>query len=146
MYRTDLSIYQCIILAAYVLFQVKEHVDGCGGESHIAVLRHEGRSGLVDQTRVREITEVAKYADGRFAETLLSAADLWIDKGVFVEKLRDASELIQDFRDQALDTISTSDEWSRGLILNDTDGSGAGSIDPLGFLMPSGSQNSEKQP
>jgi hypothetical protein len=44
---TMLDLHQCVILAAYILFQAKEHVDGCGGESQIAVLRHKGKSGLV---------------------------------------------------------------------------------------------------
>lgn len=48
MYHDSMSLRQCVILAAYILFQAREHVDGCGGESQIAVLRDDGVSGVVD--------------------------------------------------------------------------------------------------
>lgn len=36
-----------IMLAAFMLEQVKQHVEGCGGESHIAVLHMDGRIELI---------------------------------------------------------------------------------------------------
>ena len=48
MFRPGLSYRQGIILAAYILFQAKEHVDGCGGDSHIALLRDDESCGRVD--------------------------------------------------------------------------------------------------
>jgi hypothetical protein len=48
MFGDHLTIHQCVIVAAYTLFQAKEHVDGCGGDSHIAVLRDTGPSGLLN--------------------------------------------------------------------------------------------------
>lgn len=34
MYTEHLTLRQCVILAAYILYQSKEHVEGCGGERH----------------------------------------------------------------------------------------------------------------
>jgi len=71
-----LDLHQCVILAAYILFQAKEHVDGCGGDSHIGVLRHKGKSGLVDHSRVEAITKLVERMDRRISEVLIASADL----------------------------------------------------------------------
>lgn len=76
MFKNHLTIHQLVILAAYVLFQAKEHVDGCGGESQIAVLQHDGASGLVDARQIVAITELLKFADETTGDLLLEAANM----------------------------------------------------------------------
>lgn len=76
MYSQSLTVHQCAILAAYVLFQAKEHVDGCGGESHIAVLRHDAPSGKLDRHRVEGITKILEHVDKRLGSILLAAGNL----------------------------------------------------------------------
>jgi 20S proteasome alpha/beta subunit len=76
MYKDYLGIYECVILSAYILFQAKEHVDGCGGESHIAVLREDAISGLVDYYRIEKITNALQFADYEAGNLLLEAANL----------------------------------------------------------------------
>ncbi len=76
MYSERMSLLQCVILSAYVLFQAKEHVDGCGGESHIAVLRESGVSGRVDQRRVESVTQLLQKADGLIGDIILGTANL----------------------------------------------------------------------
>ncbi len=76
MYNRYLNIHQCVILAAYILFQAKEHVDGCGGESHIAILREEGPSGRIDQDRIDTITKNLELADHNLGKLLLTSADV----------------------------------------------------------------------
>jgi hypothetical protein len=76
MFTGLLSIRQCVILAAYVLFQTKEHVDGCGGESHIAVLPNVGTFGLVDAGRTRALTNLLEMGDVEIGKTLLQFADI----------------------------------------------------------------------
>jgi hypothetical protein len=71
-----LDVYQCVVLAAYIILQAKEYVDGCGGESHIAVLRHKGRSGLVDRARIEAITTVLRSLDNALGDVLIAAADM----------------------------------------------------------------------
>ncbi|MBZ5646194.1 MAG: hypothetical protein LAN37_03095 [Acidobacteriia bacterium] len=92
MYGHHLTIHQCVILAAYILFQAKEHVDGCGGDSNIAVLRDDGVSGWVDYRRVNAITELLGYADQSTAELLLTAANMELDS---VEFQKDGKEKIE---------------------------------------------------
>jgi len=60
----------------YILFQAKEHVEGCGGTSHIAVLRESEASGMVDFRLVEHLTEYLKLADLFMGEMLLATADL----------------------------------------------------------------------
>ena len=64
-----------IMLAAYVLFQCKEHVDGCGGESHIVALNETGDSRFVDPWRVDFATDQLRGYDGLISRLLLSAPD-----------------------------------------------------------------------
>jgi hypothetical protein len=78
MYTPYLNIRQCVILAAYVLFQAKEHVEGCGGESKIAVLRNVGRSGVLDAHRVEALTKLVASNDRHLGHLLLDSADLSI--------------------------------------------------------------------
>lgn len=77
-----LDVYQSAILAAYILFQAKEHVDGCGGESHVAVLRHEGKSGRIDQTRIDIWTKLLDQIDSRTRRMIIEAADIREDSGI----------------------------------------------------------------
>ncbi len=76
MYKTTLNLRQCVILAAYVLFQTKEHVAGCGGDSHIAVLRNTGTSDRIGWHRVQALTKLLKHADPEIGRILLHYADL----------------------------------------------------------------------
>lgn len=71
-----MSVHQCVILAAYILFQAKEHVEGCGGESHISVLRHNKPSGTVASARIGIFTNLLKDVDSKLSEILLGSADL----------------------------------------------------------------------
>jgi hypothetical protein len=73
-----LTIRQTVILAAYILFQAKEHVEGCGGDNHIAVLRESESSGMVDFRLIQHLTEYLKSADHCTGEMLLTAADFAI--------------------------------------------------------------------
>lgn len=92
MYQRHLNIYQCAILAAYILFQAKEHVDGCGGESQIAVLKNEGASGLAGAGSVDKITELVRLADSVAGEIIIKMADVDIDRPQFQ---KDGIEMVE---------------------------------------------------
>jgi 20S proteasome alpha/beta subunit len=76
MYSHHMSLRQCAILAAYILFQAKEHVDGCGGESQIAVIRNHGVSGTADVPSVERLNRLLGKFDSAIGELILSATDL----------------------------------------------------------------------
>jgi hypothetical protein len=117
MYKPHLNIYQCVILAAYILFQAKEHVEGCGGDSHIVVLRDSGSSGLVDWYRIEAITELLKSADIQTGELLIDAADLTIVDARLRSQIELTRELIEAWRTAQRGKI---DEWEAvGKILSD---------------------------
>jgi 20S proteasome alpha/beta subunit len=144
MYRSHLDLYQCVIIAAYVLLQAKEHVDGCGGASHIAVLRNQGESGLIDQARVDIVTELVGAVDRKFGEAIINASNLWIEKKEFDDTLRLMEDLVGFAREGAKEKIKQSEESYKllGTFL------GAQYVhDPLGFLIKQSTpQKSEDQP
>jgi 20S proteasome alpha/beta subunit len=109
MYGNDLDIHQCVILAAYILFQAKEHVDGCGGDSQIAVLRDDGSSGPVDSDRVKAMTEVLQLFDAEFGRTLLSTANLELDDKGFRERFNLLEGVIKSIREQKREDIEARD-------------------------------------
>jgi 20S proteasome alpha/beta subunit len=113
MYRTHLDVRQLIILAAYVLFQAKEHVDGCGGDSHIAALNEDGLSGIVDFTHTEKLTELITTADHVLSEQLLSHANLKTRKKELKSNLKLALNLIETYRERTSKELKQREEESR---------------------------------
>ena len=105
MYAHHLNLRQCAILAAYVLFQAKEHVDGCGGDSHIAVLREDGTSGIVARENVEAVTECLKMADDSLGSLTIDAADIELGSAEFVEKSRIAVGVIDSLRHETIQEL-----------------------------------------
>src|SRR5205823_3219963 len=134
MYVGHLNIHQCVILAAYVLFQAKEHVEGCGGDSHIAILRNDGVSGRVDWKRVEAITKVLEMTDGNIGSLLLDVANLDMPSDEFKENFDLLRRVVEVTRDSKIDELRTSAaRWSAfyGLL-----GSGAEKTDSFGLPLP----------
>lgn len=90
-----LNVRQTVILAAYILFQAKEHVEGCGGESHIAVLREAESSGMVDFGLIQHLTEYLKIADIYTGEMLLTSSDFSLPEHQVLKGLMDSVESIK---------------------------------------------------
>jgi hypothetical protein len=99
MYHDGMNLRQCVILAAYILFQAKEHVEGCGGDSQIAILRDDGVSGKVDWVSVEAINKMIRWEDVELGRLILDAADLEISKKEFLERAKTAAELAASMRD-----------------------------------------------
>jgi hypothetical protein len=110
MYSNSLNIRQCAILAAYVIFQAKEHVDGCGGETHIAVLRNDGTSGLFDRHHIEELTEMLGWQDEVLAHFLVYASDTETDSKEFNRKADLLMDLIASIRADKRTKISEGKE------------------------------------
>jgi 20S proteasome alpha/beta subunit len=91
MFETTLNLRQCAVLGAYILFQTKEHVEGCGGDSHIAILRNKGTSGRLDGHRVQTLTSLLQHSDSEIGKILIRYADVSLSSEEFrkeaVEKL-----------------------------------------------------------
>jgi 20S proteasome alpha/beta subunit len=105
MYKEYLSLKACVILAAYVLFQAKEHVEGCGGDSHIAVLRNQGISGMVDIKRVEAITKFLQLADSELGDILLAAADLDTNNDKLRKEFAESLHTLETLRDRTREEI-----------------------------------------
>lgn len=98
MYAHHLNLRQCAILAAYILFQSKEHVVGCGGESHIAVLREDGVSGMADRRNIEAWTDLLRLSDEQLGKMSIDAADMEISSEQFMERNRSLIEAIDMLR------------------------------------------------
>jgi len=105
MHHNFLTIYQCTILAAYILFQAKEHVDGCGGDSHIAVLRNRATSGRVPWRKIQAITDLLKESDGLTGLMILKAADFSIETEELKKELESLLSTMQFLRDRHHDNL-----------------------------------------
>lgn len=140
MYRDHLNLRQCVILAAYVLFQAKEHVEGCGGDSHIAVLRDDGVSGRVGWTEVEAITEMLKLADEEIGRILFDVADFEVSDGKLKENANGYLDVLCALRDSQKERIASSGRLSDMLI-----GGQRKERDSLGLPKLSGARKSEPE-
>jgi hypothetical protein len=140
MYVDHINLKQCVILAAYTLFQAKENVDGCGGESHIAILRNYGLSGRVDWHRVQAMTEFLKLADRELGDILYMAADLQSDGAFFKAGAISVLDTMDAMRESKKDDIARHAEMLSAFL-----GPRREEEDEYGFPKPSIPQTSEDQ-
>lgn len=118
MYSKSLNMRQCAILAAYIIFQAKEHVDGCGGDTHLAVLRDDGVSGVAEKDNIDAITEMADWADGSFGRLLLQAADLDLTSDEFTKTAQVEMEILERLRDAQQEKLQRTGIWALRRILH----------------------------
>jgi 20S proteasome alpha/beta subunit len=111
----SLTTRQCVAVAAYILFQAKEHVEGCGGNSHIAVLREAEASGMVDFQLVEHLTEYLKLADMFMGEMLLATADFSMTDSALTEKLESSIGTIKFVRDEEINKLKKDRDFSRSI-------------------------------
>ncbi|HLY60270.1 MAG TPA: hypothetical protein VKV95_05845 [Terriglobia bacterium] len=132
MYAHHLNLRQCAILAAYILFQAKEHVEECGGDNHIAVLREEGVSGVSDWKHVEAMTECLKMADRYVGEVLIDAADIGLESKEFLKKNKNVLEIIDSLRSVQVEDL----KQHRSMVLAFT-GAKDKEMDFFGLPLPS---------
>jgi 20S proteasome alpha/beta subunit len=102
MYWEYLTASQCVTLAAYVLFQTKGYVEGCGGDSHIALLRNDESSGLVNEKFIEEITELCQYGDFEGGRLMRLMADLDCTGDDFEQEVTRAANVLRAVRDHRI--------------------------------------------
>lgn len=145
MYRQQLTLHQCVILAAYILFQAKEHVEGCGGDSHIAVLRNDGTSGIVKTERIEAITKLLQFADYESGNFILETANLDVDKNEFKKNVDLIVDLMGTIREGRRSELIQRQNQSAMLYGAFTGGANPEPTDSFGLPMPSGSQKLKGQ-
>lgn len=146
MYHDGMSLRQCVILGAYILFQAKEHVEGCGGESQIAILRDQGPSGKVDWIKIEAINKMLRWEDAELGRLILHAADLEISKEEFLKQahlLVDLAESMRQIEKSDYENSRAAQKLSSGWIL-ELEGNKE-EVDEYGLPMPLESQTSEDQ-
>lgn len=83
MYHPSLTLAQIVILAAYVLDQATEYLDGCGGEHHIGVLRNGGGSEFVDPITLKGIVNHLRKIDKEAFRIIFASANLELPEDTF---------------------------------------------------------------
>jgi hypothetical protein len=110
-----LTTRQCVAVAAYILFQAKEHVEGCGGNSHIAVLHESESSGMVDFQLVKHLTEYLKFADAFMGEMLLETADFSMVDSALTERIESLIGTIKFVRDREMNKLKEDRNYIRSI-------------------------------
>jgi 20S proteasome alpha/beta subunit len=106
LYTDTLNTRQSIILAAYILFQAKEHVPGCGGDSHIAVLEDGGLHRMIDIGKIEGVTHILRIADREIGKLIFTAADFNVPEDQFI---KEATKLRSIIMHQAFEDV-----WQQG--------------------------------
>jgi 20S proteasome alpha/beta subunit len=118
-YNEYLDLKPCVILAAYILFETKENVEGCGGDSHIAILRNEGTSGQLNWHHIQVLSDFLRQADKRAGDLLLSAGDFTADNETYKAQALTQIDLICRLRDEQIDKIKDHSELLSALFGTD---------------------------
>ncbi|MFY9561691.1 MAG: hypothetical protein WAQ52_15770 [Terriglobales bacterium] len=99
LHDNELTVRQVTILAAYVLMEATEHVDGCGGDNQIAVLRNSESSGTVSETKLYDVRDLIKFADWAAGAIVLAISDMDKDDMELKDEVERELQLLQTTRD-----------------------------------------------
>lgn len=137
MYTRHISLRQCVILAAYILFQAREHVEGCGGESQIAVIRNRGVSGQVNPINVQTLNRLLGESDKALSRILLDSADLeQQDYGIpsLAQSIESVKEFLVGIR--GVERPNYRKTWMLGDSILVGHGQGEKEVDEFGLPIP----------
>lgn len=98
LHQRYLPIRQAMIVAAYVLFQCIEHVDGCGGDRHIVALNEGGGSSMIDPWAVDLAVNQLNELQDVVSSLLLTAPDITIPPENFEKELEAVIDKIRFMR------------------------------------------------
>ena len=74
-FKENVHITNAMALAIYVLYSAKEHAEGCGGNSHLAVLQDDGESYLLDDAQINGMEDLVKTSSKTTDIFLMFAAN-----------------------------------------------------------------------
>jgi 20S proteasome alpha/beta subunit len=132
LYTPFLTANQCVILAAYVLSLTKEYVEGCGGDSHVALLRDKKSSGRVHAKLVEEVTELCKFADFEGGRLMRSMADMECTDEEFKNEGTRTAKLLRSVRKYRIPAFEK--RFNEALLLDaEISGQPLGDLDIFGL-------------
>ena len=73
--KTTTHITNAMALAVYILYSAKQHSEGCGGDTHLAVIQNDGKNYLLDSEQVRAMENLFEKASGFTDNFLMFAAN-----------------------------------------------------------------------
>jgi 20S proteasome alpha/beta subunit len=74
-FKQTTHITNAMALAVYILYSAKEHAEGCGGNSHLAVLQDDGESYLLDHPQISAMEDLVKSSSRATDVFLMFAAN-----------------------------------------------------------------------
>ena len=74
-HKTTIHITNAMALAIYVLYSAKQHSEGCGGDTHVAVIQNQGDNYLLDSGQVKAMENLFEAASGFTDNFLVFAAN-----------------------------------------------------------------------
>jgi hypothetical protein len=113
---------QVVLLAAYILFQCTEHVDGCGGDAHIAVLNNGGRSMRINPMTTEFTMHQLKDLDKILSRLLLLAPDYEMTASQLDLELSFANRVLKDAHEHSASRKKLWDKLSRPKSITVRDG------------------------
>lgn len=90
---------RAVTLAVYILEEAKKNVEGCGGESHVAILRNDGASGRVGAKQIAAIADTLNMIDRSLGRFLLKTADLSVPDEDFKKGHESLVKVVTGLRD-----------------------------------------------
>jgi 20S proteasome alpha/beta subunit len=121
--RSAASIRQLVIIAAYVLFQAKENVDGCGGDSQIVILPYQGNPEKLDFQHISTINRLIECADNYLGDMVVRCSDPDKTEDEIKKDVLISLELFEEYRKDAGATIKLWDDTISRLERLGEDGS-----------------------
>jgi len=73
--KTTTHITNAMALAVYVLYSAKNHAEGCGGDTHVAVIQNDGQNFLLEPEQVRAMETLFEKASDVTDSLLMFAAN-----------------------------------------------------------------------
>lgn len=89
------------------MYEAKQHVDGCGGDSLIAVLRNTGTCGKAWDHRLEKITNMLEIAEDAADELLISFSDLDETQERLVDKMQFKLDMAWTMRESIKEEIKS---------------------------------------
>jgi len=78
-FKNTMHITNAMAWAVYILYSAKEHADGCGGDTHVAIIQDNGKNCLLESEHIRAMENFFETASDTTDTLLMLAANPILD-------------------------------------------------------------------
>jgi hypothetical protein len=112
LYQKSMSVNDTAIVANYMLDQVKEHVQYCGGESHIMRIDPKGYTDMILASSIQWGQERFAKLDSSLRPLLIAVGDMMIPEEEFKKQTISFTHKMEKMREELSKFHSALDFWS----------------------------------